>query len=192
MKRLCIIPRWSGGPEKDFYPWLRASLASLSPTAFDEILSPEMPDPGTPTIAAWTGRIREVVGADAETLSETVLLGHSVGCQAVLRFLATLPEGARVAGVLCVAGWFGVDKPWETIRPWMDTPLDDAAIRARAGKIAVVLSDNDPFTADHVANATAWKERFGAEIVHVPGRRHFNEAEEPAVLEALLAHFGKV
>lgn len=188
MKRLCIVPRWGGSPEKDYYPWLRSELAALP--LFDEVLSPEMPDPGTPTIAAWTGRIREVVGTDPETLAQTVLLGHSVGCQAVLRFLASLPEGTRVAGVVNVAGWFAVDKPWDSIRPWMDIPLDDAAIRARASKIIVLLSDNDPFTADHAQNSQAWKDRLGAEVVFVPGRRHFNEAQEPAVLETLQRCFG--
>jgi predicted alpha/beta hydrolase family esterase len=190
MKRLCIIPRWAGGPEKDYYPWLRASLDRLSPKPFIEVLSPEMPDPQTPTIAAWTSRLREIVGTDPHALAQTVLLGHSVGCQAALRFLASLPEGTHVAGTLCVAGWFGVDKPWETIKPWMDTPLDDVAVRARAGKLVVLLSDNDPFTADYKANAAAWKERLGAEVVFAPGRKHFNDAEEPAVLEALLRHFG--
>lgn len=189
MKRLCIVPRWSGGPEKDYYPWLRNRLAKEHPHVFDEVLSPDMPDPGTPTIAAWTGRIRDVVGTDPQSLRDTVLLGHSVGCQAVLRFLASLPEETQVRGVVCVAGWFGVDKPWETILPWMHTPIDDAAVRARAAKIVVLLSDNDPFTADHVANAAVWRDRLGALVVNAPGRRHFNETEEPAVLETLLAHF---
>lgn len=190
MKRLCVIPRWAGGPEKDYYPWLRAALDGLSPRPFAEVLSPEMPNPQTPTIDAWTGHIREIVGTDAKLLEKTVLLGHSVGCQAVIRYLATLPEGVQVAGVLCVAGWFSVDKPWETILPWMNTPVDDAAVRAHVGKIVVLLSDNDPFTADYAANAAAWKNRFGADVVFAPGRKHFNDVEEPAVLETLIRHFG--
>jgi len=189
-RRLCIVPRWAGTQEKDYYPWLRTSLDARTSRLFDEVLSPEMPEPGTPTIEAWTGRIREVVGTDPAALAETVVLGHSVGCQAVLRFAAGLPEGARLRGVLCVAGWFWVDKPWETLRPWMDTPIDDAAVRERVGQLVVLISDDDPFTADHAANAKAWKERLGAEVVMAPGRRHFNEAEEPAVLDALVKAFG--
>ncbi|HRI65412.1 MAG TPA: DUF1749 domain-containing protein [Polyangium sp.] len=191
MKRLCIIPRWAGGPEKDYYPWLRAALERLQPPLFTEVLSPDMPDPQLPTIAAWTNRVREVVGTDPEELSRTILLGHSVGCQAVLRFLASLPEKTQVAGAICVAGWFEVDKPWESILPWMHTPLDYAAIRAHAAKLVVLLSDNDPFTSDYAANSAAWRDRLGAEVVFAPGRKHFNEAEEPAVLEALQHHFAR-
>ena len=189
MKRLCIIPRWAGGPEKDYYPWLRAALERREPPLFSEVLSPDMPDPQTPTITAWTQRVREVVGTDPEKLAQTVILGHSVGCQAVLRFLASLPEGTQVAGAICVAGWFEVDKPWETILPWIHTPLDHAVVRAHAAKIIVLLSDNDPFTSDYAANASAWKERLGAEVVFAPGRKHFNDPEEPAVLETLARHF---
>lgn len=186
MKRLVIIPRWAGGPEKDFYPWLRRSLAERSPLLFDEILSPEMPDPSTPTIAAWTSRIAEIVG---DNPGNTTLLGHSVGCQAVLRYLAELPRGAKVRGALLVAGWFGVDKPWETIRPWMDTPLDFTAVRESCPRLMVLLSDNDPFTADFAETGRAFEERLGAEVRLVPGAKHFNAAEEPSVLEALEMHF---
>ena len=190
MRRLCIVPRWGGGPDRDFYPWLRASLDARAPMLFDEILSPEMPSPGTPTIEGWVGRIEEIVGRDPRALVETVIIGHSVGCQAVLRFLARLPEGARARGALLVAGWFQVDKPWDTLRPWMDTPIDDAAVRAHCDRFVVLLSDNDPFTASYEENGRAWEERLGAQVVMAPGRRHFNEAEEPAVLEALVTRLG--
>ncbi len=186
-QRLCIVPRWAGGPERDFYPWLRRELAARG--RFAEVLSPEMPDPGTPTIEAWTARIAEEVGHDAAALERTVLLGHSVGCQAVLRFLAGLPAGVHVAGALLVAGWFWVDNPWPTLRPWMDTPIDLAAVRAACPRLTVLLSDNDPFTTDFAANQAAWEERLGAEVRVLPGAKHFNAADEPAVLEALLQRF---
>ncbi len=187
-RRLCIIPRWGGGPDRDFYPWLRRELAARG--RFAEVLSPEMPDPGTPTLEAWPARIAEVVGREPEALARTVLLGHSVGCQAVLRFLAALPAGTRVAGALLVAGWFTVDNPWPTIVPWIETPLDLAAVRAACPRTVVLLSDNDPFTSDHTANRAAWEERLGAEVQVIPGAKHFNEGEAPAVLEALIQRFG--
>src|SRR5262249_26355773 len=92
----------------------------------------------------------------------------------------------RVAGALMVAGWFQVDSPWETIRPWMDSPVDLAAARSACPRVMVVLSDNDPFTADFEANRRAWRERLGAEVRVVSGGKHFNRDEEPWVLNALL------
>jgi predicted alpha/beta hydrolase family esterase len=186
MTRLCIVPRWSGGPDSDFYPWLRAQPAACA--RFDEILSPSIARPGEPTIAAWLESLREITAGLA--LDDTYFLGHSVGCQAVLRFLEQSSEETRVAGVLCVAGWWTVDRPWDSLRPWSDTPMDLGRVRAAGQRFSVLLSDDDPFTADWRENERAWRERLGAEVRCVPGARHFNGAEEPAVLDALLALAG--
>ena len=187
-QRLCIIPRWGGGPDSDHYPWLRRELTARG--RFAEILSPEMPTPGEPTVTAWPARIAEVLGHDPDALARTVLLGHSVGCQAVLRFLATLPAGTHVAGALLLAAWFWVDNPWPSLVPWTETPLDLAAARAACPRFVAVISDNDPFTSDHAANQRALTERLGAEVRVIPGAKHFNAPEEPAVLHTLLDAFG--
>jgi predicted alpha/beta hydrolase family esterase len=186
MRRLIIIPRWAGGPESDFYPWLERALAAQAPLLFDEVRALRLPNPGAPVIADWVRGVREAIGDDPARAAETVLLGHSVGCQAALRALAELPAGTRVAGAVMVAGWFRVDAPWETLRPWMDTPVDLGAARAACPRVVVLLSDDDPFTSDAAANRRAWEERVGAEVRMVPGAKHFNAAEEPAVLEALI------
>jgi hypothetical protein len=101
-----------------------------------------------------------------------------------LRALALLPAGVRLPGVLCVAGWWAVDQPWETILPWMEPP-DLPAIRRVAQAVHVLLSTNDPFTADHETNAALWRDRLDAEVEVVPNAKHFNATEEPAVLAAL-------
>lgn len=213
MRRLCIIPRWGGGPDHDFYPWLRESLQAETPPRFSSILSPAMPTPGTPTIDAWVHRIAQVLSEpsvdphapttqaaqsnqtdpidpkdkedQAERLRNTVLMGHSVGCQAVLRYLARLPPGSELTAAIYVAGWFTVDRPWDSILPWIHTPLDFAVARQRARQHIVLLSDNDPFTADYQATAALFQERLGATVIVAPDRRHFNDRQEPDVLQIL-------
>jgi predicted alpha/beta hydrolase family esterase len=92
-----------------------------------------------------------------------------------------------VAAFVAVAGWWTVDEPWDTLMPWIETPVDLERVRARAGRVTVVLSDNDPFTSDHVRNADAWSRRLGATVAMAPGRAHMNEQQEPEVLSAILA-----
>ncbi|HYO53803.1 RBBP9/YdeN family alpha/beta hydrolase [Archangium sp.] len=182
-RTLTIVPRWAGHSDSDFYPW----LIGERPSGFDAVRALEMPEPKQPTIAAWVSALTATVGT--APAPGTVLLGHSVGCQAVLRYLAALPAGSTVDGALLVAGWWSVDKPWDSLRPWMDTPVDLARVRAASRRFVVLLSDNDPFTSDFRENGRLWKERLGAEVVLVPGARHFNGEREPAVLDALRLHF---
>jgi serine hydrolase len=179
--------RWAGRPDTDFYSWLEAKLRE-PPQGFSSVRTLDMPNPSQPTIDAWVGALAAAMSP--APAPSTVLMGHSVGCQAVIRYLATLPPSHVIDGALLVAGWWDVDKPWESLVPWVETPVDLARVRAAARRFVVLMSDNDPFTSDHARNRRLWEERLGAHVVLAPGARHFNNPREPAVLETLLTHFG--
>jgi uncharacterized protein len=186
-RNLFIVPRWAGRPDTDFYSWLEGQVREAR-QGISSVRTLDMPNPAQPTIEAWVGALARAAGPTPEP--STVLMGHSVGCQTVIRYLATLPPGHVIDGVLLVAAWWDVDKPWESIVPWIETPVDLARVRAAARRFVVLLSDNDPFTAGHARNRQLWEERLGAEVVLTPGARHFNNPREPAVLETLLSRFG--
>lgn len=181
--RLLVVPRWGGGPQHDWYPWLRRTLPE---GAFREVVVADLPNPSVPTIDAWRDGIAGLVGGDPEALATTALVGHSVGCQAILHFLGTLEEGVHVGPVLFVAGWWTVDAPWDSIRPWLDARIDAARIRARAQRFEVLVSTNDPFTASHETTARLFRQRLGAQVRVVAEAKHFNATEEPVVLEAIM------
>ncbi len=185
-RRLVVVHRWGGRPDVDFYPWLRRKLTRMRPAPFDEVRVPVLPNPDRPAIDEWVATLDDVVGRPTQALGRTVLVGHSVGAQATLRWLATLPTGVSVEGVLLVAGWLEIDAPWPEIAPWCETPIDAPRVRRAAPRIHVLLSDDDPFTRDHERQAALFRERFGAEVHLVRGAQHFNGDEEPAVLNALL------
>ncbi len=182
-KRLVVVPRWSGTPSSDYYPWLTAKLSDSA--AIGPVLIGDMPNPSTPTIEAWPKTLREIAGEDPDVLRETIVMGHSVGAQTVLHFLGSLPEGVHVAAALLVAGWWDVDKPWDSIRPWIAHVHDHDRIKRAAKSIHVLLSDNDPFTSDHGSSAELFRTRLDAHVHLVSGAKHFNGTEEPAVLELL-------
>lgn len=185
--RIIVVPRWGATGQDDWYPWLGAELAGSS--VFSPVVVGDMPDPDEPTIAGWRARIAELAGSDAAILADTILVGHSVGCQAVLHFLAGLPDSTTVRGTLCVAGWWSVDEPWESIRPWIEDSPDPEPVRASCGELRVLLSDNDPFTADAAANRRLWQERLAATVEIVPGAEHFNRPQEPHVLAELVRSY---
>ena len=178
MSTVIFVPRWGGTAESDWLPRVRAGLRA--PSLVVELA----PDPGAPTPRACVDRLRAEIGAD--TLADTVLVGHSVGCQALLRWLATLPEGSGARATLLVAPWRTVDEPWPSLLPWL-APVDLERARRAAGTVRALVSDDDPFTADDRATR-AWLERdLGARVRVVSGGRHFNRADEPEVVAALAA-----
>jgi hypothetical protein len=183
-RRLVIVPRWSGRASSDFYPWLREQLAAPG-SPFAEVVVPELPDPDAPRIDTWPPAILTALGTDPALLARTVVLAHSVGCQATLHALAALPDGVHIAGMLAVAGWWQVDRPWPAIIPWQSELPDLTRARAAIGSLLVLLSDDDPFTSDHAGNAALWRERLGARVQLVPGGKHFNVPTSPPVLAAL-------
>jgi len=178
--KIIIVPRWSGHSSSDWYPWLRAALSTE--TVVETL---DLPDPGTPTIEAWTAGVQAALGEDMDALANTLLVGHSVGARAALHALERLPPGRQIGGLPAVAGWWSVDRPWPTIVPWIDAPLATARVRAAVRRVDVLLSDDDPFTTDYLANAAQWRGSLDADVTVCAGARHFNAAEEPAVLAAI-------
>lgn len=185
LTRLCVIGRWGARPDKDWYPWLRKELETSQTPPFSEIDIPHLPDPDAPTIDGWSGALPSFLPPAARP--DTLLVGHSVGCQAILHFLAQTSDLPPLGAVLLVAGWWTVDRPWDSIRPWLDASHDFPAIRKAAPSIHVLLSDNDPFTADHLTTQSLFQERLGAKVSLVSGAKHFNAPQEPAVLDAILS-----
>ena len=129
------------GAQGDWRPWLRGELEKLG----YEVLMPEMPDIDTPVIKKWVSKLTEVVGKPD---SNTYFIGHSIGCQAILRYLETI--NTPVGGAIFVAGWFNLknleDKETEEIaRPWIQTSINTEKVRSALLKSTLIISDNDPY-----------------------------------------------
>ncbi len=76
---------------KDWILWLWKSLKDRGFV----VKAPAMPEPDEPTIENWVHFLKTFVG---EADEDTYFVGHSIGCQTILRYLETLPEGTRVGG----------------------------------------------------------------------------------------------
>lgn len=187
--RIAIIPRWGGTAANDFYPWLVRTLQADHADVVDEVAIVAMPNPQTPELGPWVEAARGAIG-DAALAARSVLVGHSVGFQAVMRALAELEDGVVVAAAVGIAPWFEIDAPWPSIRPWIETPFDHARARTAARRIDALLSDDDPFTRDHARTSDLLQARLGARVRLVAGGRHFNGESEPEVLRELLAVVG--
>jgi uncharacterized protein len=187
--RVLVVPRWSGHADSDYYPWLRRRLAESGFRG--ELLAAPLEPPTAPDLAATVAAVREHLGPPA-AVHRTLVLGHSVGAQAVMRAVAELPEGARVGAMLLVAAWWEVDRPWPSIVPWIETPFAWDRTCAAAPRCVVLLSTNDPFTVDAARTRRRFEERLAADVRVHEGAQHFNASEEPAVLDAARELLGLV
>jgi len=193
-ERAFIIHGYLGYPDEAWQPWLKAELERRG----YEVALPEMPHPDRPVISEWIGFIAKLVGRPDE---KTVMIGHSIGAQAVLRYLETLGGTGRSVGkTVLIASNFpggmspeaaderaGGDRP---LVPWLTTGVDPNKVRIAAGKCIVILSDNDPFIPFEEAKAS-FQANLGARIIVEAGKGHFNEddkiTELPAALAAVLS-----
>lgn len=184
-KRVFIIHRWDGDPEVDWYLWLRKELEEEN----FEVLIPEMPNPEEPEIDSWVSELSGIVGKPDE---DTYFVGHSVGCQTILRYLENIDT--KVGGVVCVAPWFDLknleDKESEKIaKPWLETPINFEKVKKVGNRFVAILSDNDPWVPLNKTKKK-FKENLGAKVIIEHSKGHFMEndgiTELPNVLKAIL------
>lgn len=187
-KHVFIIHGWDGYPEEGWFPWLKKELEARGFNVF----VPQLPEPEEPRINNWIPKIKEVIG---EPNGQTYLIGHSMGCQAIVRYLESLPENARVGGVVFVAGFFKrltELEDEEIVRDvadeWLKTPINFEVVKKHIQKSIAIFSDNDPYVpAD---NQDDFANKLGSKIIIAHNQGHFSGStgtmELPIALEATL------
>ncbi|PIN73588.1 hypothetical protein COV20_05180 [Candidatus Woesearchaeota archaeon CG10_big_fil_rev_8_21_14_0_10_45_16] len=184
-----MIHCWDGQPDYCWYPWLKRQLEAND----FSVKVPAMPETEAPKQDLWVPKLRQVVGQSDEPL---ILIGHSIGCITILRYLETLPEDQNITGVILVAG-FSDNLGFEELKNYFQTPLDWEKIRSRCSRFIAIHSDNDPFVP--LTHAEIFKKNLSAETVILHDRKHFSGPvddeqsclELPEVLQAVLRISGK-
>ncbi|MES2986106.1 MAG: alpha/beta fold hydrolase [Patescibacteria group bacterium] len=143
MKRVIILHGWEGGSSDHWLPFVKTELEKLGYRVF----VPDMPDTNSPVIEKWVNYLSDIVG---EPNSETFFVGHSIGCQTILRYLENVET--PVGGAVFVAGWFNLenledDDSKEIAKPWIENVIDINKIKKVLPKSTLVISDNDPYGA---------------------------------------------
>jgi len=173
-KRVFLIHGWGGNPDKDWIPWANSELKKKG----YEVIAPLMPDTDTPIIEAWVNKLKVLVG---QPHSDDIFIGHSIGCQTILRFLGELPPGQKIYKVILVAPWTKLtnlenDEAWQIADPWFNTPIDFSTMKDRATSFTVIFSDNDEWVPLE-DNRKFFKEKLNPEIIVLRNKGHFSEEE---------------
>ncbi len=164
MKRVVIVHCWEGTPDYCWYPWLRDELRPMRIHTF----IPQMPETEAPKLDRWLPSLQEVIGEPDE---ELILVGHSIGCATIMRYLETLKEGEKIAGVVFVAGYTD-NLGFDELSNFFQGPFAWEKIKQHVEHAVYIYSDNDPFVPVH--HAEVFKQMLGAELVEKKGAGHFS------------------
>jgi uncharacterized protein len=179
MKRVIIIHRWEGSSQDDWRPWIKELLIKEG----YEVLIPDMPDTNAPVIEGWVRKIEEVVGVPD---INTYFIGHSMGCQAILRYLELI--NTPVGGAIFVAGWFNLDNLESDeiamiAKPWIETPVNLEKIKSVLPVSILCISDDDPYGCFD-ENQKLFSQ-FVTSTCVVPNAGHFVIDSAPCIIEEL-------
>jgi uncharacterized protein len=183
--RAFIIHGWGGKPDEHWLAWLKEKMEERG----FEVTVPSMPDTDEPVIDRWVKHLSHVVGEPDE---QTYFVGHSMGCQTIMRYLETIPD-KRVGGCVFIAGWFILknleDEEEEQIAaPWVHDDIDFPKVLNTTKNFIVLNSSDDDYDAVN-ENKKLFEQKLGARVTVLKNMGHFTEAdgvtELPEVLEAI-------
>jgi hypothetical protein len=183
MKKVYLVHGWGGSATSEaWFGWLKEKLKEEN-IMVDAL---EMPESDYPRIETWVKYLDNTVKDLGE---ETYFVGHSIGCQAILRFLEKLPENIKIGGCVFVAGFFNLkeetyecEEDREIAKPWIETPISLEKVKEHTNNFLAIFSNDDPDVP--VSDSEIFKEKLNAEIIIKENEEHFNKTMEiPEILE---------
>ncbi|MED7634188.1 UNVERIFIED_CONTAM: serine hydrolase family protein, partial [Lactobacillus paragasseri] len=130
-----------------------------------------MATPDMPVCDEWVAEIARVVERESGKGDEIILVGHSLGVCAILRYLEGAMSDVALEGAVLVSGPFeSIGK--SKIENFLDRPFDFAKIKPKIGKVAIIHGDNDPNVPP--AHAEKFAEVFGVPVTWVANGGHLD------------------
>lgn len=182
--RVFIIHGWDDTPHNGWFPWLKAKLIAQG----IEVHAPTMPNPAHPTIDAWVPFLQRLVGtADAQTY----FVGHSIGCQTILRYLETVPDDIMIGGAVLVAGWVTLkpeaveeEETAAVAAQWLQQSIHWPAIRKHVHRVTAIMSDDDQFVP--LEDSKVFVRELGADVIVERQKKHLGGYDGVSILPSVL------
>jgi len=164
MKRVFIIHCWEGYPNYCWYPKTKKELE----TKGYQVVVLKMPGTKLPKLGKWLSKIQEVISKPDK---DTYLVGHSLGCITIMRYLESLDKDEKIGGVVFVAG-FTDNLGFEEIKTFFETPINFEEIKKHCSKFVAIHSDDDPYV--DLKYGDILKKEFDAKVIIKHNAKHFS------------------
>lgn len=182
MKTIYLIHGWGGSDSSEaWFGWLKKEMKKKK----FNIISFNMPNTNNPKIEEWVGYLEENINIK-EIDEQTYFIGHSLGCQTIMRYLEKLHKHKRIGGCIFIAGFFDLinisPEEIKIAHPWVTSKIDFGRILDHCNKFLAIFSNDDPEV--HLDEAEKFKKNLGAKIIVKHNEGHFNNTKEiPEILE---------
>ncbi|KAG2501677.1 hypothetical protein HYH03_000180 [Edaphochlamys debaryana] len=182
---IAIVPgNGAGNVERcNYYGWLKAQLQRRFKQDEVAVNLRNMPDPVTARESMWLPFMEKQLGCGPTS----IICGHSSGAAAAMRFAESHP----VAGLVLVGAYSSdLGDSTERASGYFSRPWQWDRIKANSGFIVQFASQDDPFL--------PWGEQHGvakalsADLREYEDMGHFQDEEQPDILEVLEIHIKKL
>ncbi|MFA5986373.1 MAG: DUF1749 domain-containing protein [Parcubacteria group bacterium] len=165
MKKVFIVHGWSGSAQSDWLPWMKDELSAKNISA--EVL--QMPIADFPQMDEWVKYLHTKIGTPNE---EIFLVGHSLGCMAIMRYVESLAENEKIGGMLLVSGFsHSIGIPY--LESFFTSPLDYDKVARSVMQKVFINSDNDPYVP--LAEGKVLEEKLGGKLIVLNDVGHINQ-----------------
>lgn len=183
MRKIYLVHCWDGTSDDGWYPWIAEKLNNND----TNVIKFDMPNTASPTIEEWVKTLDIKVDKLNE---ETYFIGHSIGCQTIMRYLET-KEVTKIGGILFVAPWLDLlpkaiedEESYNIAQHWINTPIDFEKIKQFTNNIKCIFSNNDYFVS--LEQEKEFKNKLNAETIMVNNKGHISQDDNIYELDEIL------
>ncbi len=186
--RALFIHGFEGSGRGNWFLWLKERLEARG----WEVFNPTMTTSANPDLQSW---LKELAPYFEKLGPDDVVVGHSLGSKAALHLIAE--SGRKIGWLFLVASaigdysqadWRRLKKIWpkadlDSLKKFQQAPVDYRRVDQLVKSVNLTLSDDDPYInpAGHQGFPPNWYYQ------PVKGKGHFQEPNQPELLEWILA-----
>lgn len=168
-KKIIIIHGYTASPQKNWFPWLKVQLEQLGASVF----VPEMPDTQAPNPMHWLQHLQD---SQIKLDADTILIGHSLGCITLLRFLmAQQQQNPKVGGYILVSGFADEQQTLPELKAHTNFTLNYPYLKSVSNNKVSIISSNDTIVSPQSSITLA--DLLETNVITVENAGHFLDRE---------------